>query len=161
MEITMMNNRTRDALMCFLDTLINLHVRLQHDLFGNVAPVDKGQPVEAVTTTCQTQATANNEVPLGIVWFDEALRTMYWEGGSYTFTYRKWRRFEFILLLWEHQGTCVSAEELANAMFDKENWKWPSIRRYGIRVQQGDLDRIDCPFRIRVDKEGFTLILRL
>ena len=159
----MLNNRTRQILRCFLYDLVKLLMRLQGDLFPDTvaaAPVGEGQPVEAAIVF-PTQVAPDNEPPRGIVLFDEATRTMSWKGGSYTFTNRKWRRFEFILLLWEHQGKCVSAEELANAMlFDKENWKWPSIRRYGIRVQQGDLDRIDCPFRIRVDQEGFTLILR-
>ena len=159
----MMNIRTRQILRCFLYDLVQLLLRLYSDLFSGtdgIAPVGEGKPVEAAIVF-PTQAAPDNEPPRGIVLFDEATRTMSWKGGSYTFTNRKWRRFEFILLLWERQGKCVSAEELAGAMlFDKENWKWASIRRYGIRVQQGDLDRIDCPFRIRVDKEGFTLMLR-
>ena len=158
----MMNNRTRQILRCFLYDLVQLLIRLQGDLFadtGDGAPVGESQPVEAAATAFPAPAAPDNEPPCGIVWFDETTRTMYWEGGSYTFTYHRRHRFAFVLLLWEQLGQHVSAEELAAAFFDRANWKWDSIRRYGERVQRGDLDQTNCPFCIRVDTEGFTLIL--
>jgi len=123
----------------FLDQLIKLITQLKCDL------------VNEHSVPSAFEESGNLE-------FDDAHRRIYWNGGSCPFTYRKAKRYDFVFLLWERVGEHVPAEEVVASLFDKAHWKWTSVRRFGIRVQEDDLDPHNCPFRIRIDAEGFTLL---
>ena len=91
-------------------------------------------------------------------YFDEARRAVRWRGRTWSFTNRKSRRFRFLWMLAQRIGEYVSAEEIAEVFYDWTRWTWPTIRRYGVRVQEDDLGPKDFPFYIRVEAEGFTLL---
>lgn len=90
--------------------------------------------------------------------FNEARREIRCQGRIWSFTNRKSRRFKFLWMLAQRIGEYVTAEEIAKVFYDYNDWNWPTIRRYGVRVQEDDLGPKDFPFCIRVEAEGFTLL---
>lgn len=90
--------------------------------------------------------------------FDEARREVRYQGRTWTFTNRKSRRFHFLMILFQRLGEYVSAEDVATAFYQVAQYSWPTLRRYGVRVQEDDLGVKDFPFTIRVEAEGFTLL---
>ena len=94
----------------------------------------------------------------GELMFDDARRRIVWRGGEYHFSYRKRYRFIFLKLLWEHLHDYVTAEDVIRVLPEKERQKWPSLRRFGKRIQWEDLGPKNCPFYIRIETEGFTLM---
>jgi len=101
---------------------------------------------------------APSEPWYGEITFDEAQRRIVWKGGEYRFSYRKRYRFLFLKLLWENLEDYVTAEDVIRALPEKERQKWASIRRFGKRVQGEDIGPKNCPFYIRIETEGFTLM---
>ena len=92
--------------------------------------------------------------------FHELLRCIRYNGTYHLFKPRKSRRYEFLRYLWERVGQFVSAEELASELFDHAITKqWPTIRRYGQRVQRYEVGPKNFPFYIQQEAEGFRLIL--
>ena len=90
--------------------------------------------------------------------FDEARREVRYQGRTWTFTNRKSRRFLFLMILFQRLGEYVSAEDIATTFYQVAQYSWPTLRRYGVRVQEDDLGAKDFPFTIRVEAEGFTLL---
>lgn len=119
-------------------------VQLKTDLVENPLPVESADPAEF-------------PYPDKLK-FVEAGRRILWKDGFCQFGNRKKRRYEFVVYMFERVGEYVTAEEIAHRFFDRNRWNWPTVRRFGKRVQEEDLGPKGFPFYLQLEEEGFTLI---
>ena len=139
-----------------LQTLISLLeqvTRTLHQLEEEIAQAAIVAEIPAKTSLSPENVDSEDDLN-----FDEARRRILWDGGDCPFNYRKRDRYTFIQLLWEHLGEYVTAEDIIRVFPTKEKQKWSSLRRFGKRIQEDDLGPKNCPFYIRIESEGFTLI---